>query len=52
LIIKSLLPACAAAALIAAPILFAAAAPAEEKTQERFGGTERRWRPPCRSFVS
>jgi len=35
LIIKSLLPACAAAALIAAPILFAAAAPAEEKTQER-----------------
>jgi microcin C transport system substrate-binding protein len=35
LIIKSLLPACAAAALIAAPILFAANAPAEENTQER-----------------
>jgi microcin C transport system substrate-binding protein len=34
LIIKSLLPACAAAALIAAPILFAAAAPAAEKTPE------------------
>jgi microcin C transport system substrate-binding protein len=35
LIIKSLLPACAAAALIATPILFAAHAPAEEKAQER-----------------
>jgi microcin C transport system substrate-binding protein len=35
LIIKSLLRACAAAALIAAPILFAANAPAEEKSQER-----------------
>ena len=35
MIIKSLLPACAAAALIATPILFAAAAPAEEKAQER-----------------
>jgi microcin C transport system substrate-binding protein len=35
LIIKSLLPACVAAALVAAPILFAANAPAEENTQER-----------------
>jgi microcin C transport system substrate-binding protein len=35
LIVKSLLPACAAAALIATPILFAAQAPAEEKAQER-----------------
>jgi microcin C transport system substrate-binding protein len=35
LILKSLLPACAAAALIATPILFAAQAPAEEKAQER-----------------
>jgi microcin C transport system substrate-binding protein len=35
LIIKSLLPACAAAALIATPILFAAQAPAEEKAPER-----------------
>jgi microcin C transport system substrate-binding protein len=35
LIIKSLLPACAAAALIATPILYAAQAPAEEKAQER-----------------
>ena len=35
MIIKSLLPACAAVALIATPILFAAQAPAEEKTQER-----------------
>jgi microcin C transport system substrate-binding protein len=36
LIVKSLLPACAAAAVIATPILFAAAqAPAEEKAPER-----------------
>jgi microcin C transport system substrate-binding protein len=35
LIVKSLLPACAAAALIASPILFAAQAPAEEKAPER-----------------
>jgi microcin C transport system substrate-binding protein len=35
LILKSLLPACAAAALIATPILFAAQAPAEEKAQQR-----------------
>jgi microcin C transport system substrate-binding protein len=35
LILKSLLPACAAAALIATPILFAAQAPAEEKAPER-----------------
>jgi microcin C transport system substrate-binding protein len=33
MIIKSLLPVCAAAALIATPILFAGAAPAEEKAQ-------------------
>jgi microcin C transport system substrate-binding protein len=35
LIFKSLLPACAAAALIATPILFAGAAPAEERAQTR-----------------
>ena len=35
LIIKSLLPACAAAALIVTPILFAAPALAEEKAQEK-----------------
>jgi microcin C transport system substrate-binding protein len=35
LILKSLLPACVAAALIATPILFASQAPAQEKTPER-----------------
>jgi microcin C transport system substrate-binding protein len=35
LIFKSLLPACAAAALVAAPILYATHAPAEEKAQEK-----------------
>jgi len=35
LILKSLLPACATAALIAAPILYATHAPAEEKAQEK-----------------
>ena len=35
MIIKSLLPACAAAALVATPILFASHAPAEEKAPEK-----------------